>query len=234
MNEVTRSADPDTPETIKPSEQARSADRAEQPEPGAPSHVLTTDPTRSSRLVQGATFGRRVEESLWQYIGQPLFRMTFHNWYSIRRWLLRCFGANIHSTARVRPTVRISHPWNLSVGAHTAIGDSAILFCVGPVTIGSRCTISQYVHLCAAGYDYTKREMPLVMDPIVIGDDVWLAADVFVGSGVTIGNDTVVGARSTVCHSRPPRSICAGDNATRRAERVVVIDSLLKGGVLQK
>ena len=94
--------------------------------------------------------------------------------------------------------------------------------------------ISQYVHLCAAGYDYTKREMPLVMDPIVIGDDVWLAADVFVGSGVTIGNDTVVGARSTVFHSLPPRSICAGDNATRRAERVVVIDSLPKGGVLQE
>ena len=222
MNDVTPSTDPESSEPIGRSGQA------------TPSHVLTTDPTQSNRLVQGATFGRRIEESLWQYIGQPLFRVTFHNWYSIRRWLLRRFGANIHSTARVRPTVRISHPWNLSVGAHTAIGDGAILFCVGPVTIGSRCTISQYVHLCAAGYDYTKREMPLVTDPIKIGDDVWLAADVFVGSGVTIGNDTVVGARSTVFHSLPPRSICAGDNASRRAERVVVIDSLPKGGVLQK
>ena len=63
---------------------------------------------------------------------------------------------------------------------------------------------------------------------------MWLAADVFVGSGVTIGRDTVVGARSTVFHDLPPKSICAGDNAVRRAERVVVKDDLPKSGVLQK
>ncbi|MFT5422771.1 MAG: putative colanic acid biosynthesis acetyltransferase WcaF [Phycisphaerales bacterium] len=180
-----------------------------------------TNPTESVRLMRGDTSRHRLVEAAWQYFGQPVFRLSFHNWYGLRRRLLNAFGAQIHPAARIRPTVRISHPWQLSVGAHTAIGDNAILFCLGPISIGSRCTISQYVHLCSGSHDYTKREMPLINDPITIEDDVWLAADVFVGPGVTVGVDTVVGSRSTVMHSLPPRSICAGDNAVRLAKRVV-------------
>src|SRR5690606_12166835 len=100
---------------------------------------------------------------------------------------------------------------------HTAVGDYAILFSLGKITIGRRCTISQYAHLCAGGHDYTRRSMTLLTDPITIGDDVWVAADVFVGAGVTIGDDTVIGARSTVMRSLPARSICAGDDAHRLA-----------------
>src|SRR5690606_32121632 len=124
---------------------------------------------------------QRALESLWRSVGQPLMRMTFHNWYSVRRWLLGCFGADIHPTARIRPSVKISHPWHLSVGAHTAIGDHAILLSLAPITIGRRCTISQYAHLCTATYDYNTPAMPLIAQPITLEDDVWLAADVFVG-----------------------------------------------------
>lgn len=182
---------------------------------------FVTDPYRSIRQVQGMTPGERLRETLWQMIGQRLFRLTFHNWYGVRRWLLRLFGADLDRTTRIRPSARVSHPWNLTVGAHSSIGDHAIMFCLGRITIGRRCTISQYAHLCAAGHDYTRKDMPLITKPIVIGDDVWIAADVFVGPGVTIGDDTVVGARSTVFHSLPARSICAGDNARRIADRVV-------------
>lgn len=165
------------------------------------------------RLVQGSTFRERMLETLWDLVGQPLMRVTFHNWYGTRRTLLRLFGAKVDPTARIRPSARISYPWRLSVGRHTAIGDHAILFCLGPITIGDRCTISQYAHLCSGTHDYTTKSMDLVTRPITIEDDAWIAADVFVGPGVTIGRDTLVGARSTVFHSLPPRMICGGDNA---------------------
>lgn len=180
-----------------------------------------TDPRRAVRQMQGRTPAQRIAEAIWEVLGQKLFRCTFHNWYGIRRRLLRLFGARIHPTARVRPTVVISHPWRLSIGASSAVGDHAVLYCLGPITIRDRCTISQYSHLCAAGHDYTKKEMPLIMNPITIEDDVWIAADVFIGSGVTVGADTVVGARSTVLHDLPPGSICAGDSARRLADRVI-------------
>jgi putative colanic acid biosynthesis acetyltransferase WcaF len=186
-----------------------------------PHDGVVTNPSRAVALVQGGTASERRLHTLWRIVGQRLMRLTFHNWYGIRRALLRLFGAKLHPTARIRPSVRISHPWRLTVGAQTTIGDHAILFCLGPITIGDRCTVSQYAHLCAGSHDYTAREMTLVTRPIVIEDDVWIAADVFVGPGVTVGRDSVVGARSTVFHSLPPRSICAGDNARPVGTRII-------------
>jgi len=173
----------------------------------------TTDPAASVAQVQGRTRRERMLETLWDLVGQPLMRITFHNWYGLRRHLLNLFGAEIDRTARIRPSARISYPWRLKVGANTAVGDHSILFCLGPITIGARCTISQYAHLCSGTYDYTSRAMTLLRQPIVIENDAWIAADVFVGPGVTIGRNCVVGARSTVLHSLPPGMICAGDNA---------------------
>lgn len=175
--------------------------------------LSTTDPAASVALVEGGTFRERLQETLWDLIGQPLMRLTFHNWYGLRRRLLNLFGANIDPAARIRPSVRISYPWRLTVGAHSVVGDNAILFCLSSITIGCRATISQYSHLCAGSHDYTTREMTLMAHPISIEDDVWIAADVFVGPGVTIGKDSVVGARSTVLHSLPPGMICGGDTA---------------------
>lgn len=172
-----------------------------------------TSPAAAIDRVEGANAGERWREHLWRTIGRTLMRMTFHNWYGVRRHLLRLFGARIHPTARIRPSVHISYPWRLTVGAHSAIGDRAILFCLGPITIGERCTISQYAHLCSGSHDYSSRSMTLVTKPILIEDDAWIAADVFVGPGVTVGKDCVVGARSTVFHSLPAGMICAGDNA---------------------
>lgn len=181
-----------------------------------------TDPAQSIADVQGRTRRERTLETLWDLCGQPLMRLTFHNWYGLRRYLLRLFGAQIDPTARIRPSAKISYPWRLSVGAHTAVGDHAILFCLGPISIGARCTISQYAHLCSGSHDYTSRAMTLVTKPIVIEDDAWIAADVFVGPGVTVGKDSVVGARSTVLHSLPAGVICTGDNAKPIAPRVVI------------
>ncbi len=194
------------------------------PDPTGRGRVPTpTDPAASFHLIQGQTAPQRLVETLWGIFGQQLFRLTFHDWYGIRRRMLRLFGAHIDRSARIRPTVTISHPWQLRIGAHSVVGDHAILFCLGPINIGDRCTISQYSHLCSGSHDYTKRHMPLITDPINIHDDVWIAADVFVGPGVTIGSDTVVGARSTVMHDLPSSSVCVGDAAKPIGQREVRI-----------
>lgn len=163
----------------------------------------------------------RALHRLWRFVGRPLMRITFHNWYLVRRLILRLFGARIHPTARIRPSVRISHPWNLTVGRLSAIGDHAVLYCAAPISIGDHCTVSQYTCLSTAAVDHRQPSLPLVVAPITIEHGVWLAADVFVGPGVTIGRDAVVGSRSTVLDDVPPRSICAGDVARRLGTRVL-------------
>jgi putative colanic acid biosynthesis acetyltransferase WcaF len=129
------------------------------------------------------------------------------------------FGATVDASCRIRSTVKIEIPWNLTVGAQTIIGDDVILYCLGPITIGQRATISQLGHLCAGTHDFTRPEFPLLRPPITIGDDVWLAADVFVGPGVTVGTGAVVGARSSVFHDLPPWQVCVGTPAKPVKER---------------
>jgi putative colanic acid biosynthesis acetyltransferase WcaF len=159
---------------------------------------------------------------LWYLVEGTIFRFSPRPCYRWRNFLLRCFGANVHASCRIRSTVSVEIPWNLTVGAETVIGDHVILYCLGKVTIGERVTISQFSHLCAGSHDFTRREFPLLCPPISIGDDVWLAADVFVGPGVGVGTGAVVGARSSVFDDLPAWQVCVGTPARPVKERKIL------------
>ena len=61
--------------------------------------------------------------------------------------------------------------------------------------------------------------MPLIIAPIIIEPEAWVAADVFVGPGVKVGEGAVVGARSTVMNDVEPWSVVVGSPATKRGVR---------------
>ncbi len=132
---------------------------------------------------------------LWAVTQATLFRYSFHNWYGWRRFLLRRFGASVHATAVIRRTVRVECPWNLAIGRNSCLGDGSVAYCLGPVTIGDRVSVSQNVHICAGTHDHTQADLPLLRPPITIEDDAWIAADAFVGPGVTVGAGAILGAR---------------------------------------
>ena len=128
--------------------------------------------------------------------------------------VLRAFGAQVGPAVRIRRTVRIEMPWNLRIGEESSVGDHAILYSLGTITIGKLVSISQYAHLCAGTHDYTTRAMTLLRPPIVIEDEVWIAADAFVGPGVTVGARSVVAARAVVVKDVPPDQVVGGNPAT--------------------
>ena len=150
---------------------------------------------------------------LWAIAQACLFRPSFHNWYAWRRMLLRLFGATLDPVCRIRRTVRVECPWNLTVGHDSAVGDDVRLYCLGPVKIGDRVTISQGAHLCAGTHDYTMRTMPLRRPPIQVGDDAWICADAFIGPGVTIGDNSLVAAAAVVVRPVAPGTIVGGNPA---------------------
>jgi putative colanic acid biosynthesis acetyltransferase WcaF len=172
-------------------------------------------------LIELRQPAQSTRERLWNLIGTRVFRLTFHNWYGLRRGVLRLFGSSVHPTARIRPSAMIFRPQNLAIGEESSIGDHAIINCIASITIGDRCTISQYAHLCSAGNDYTRRTRPLIARPIIIEDEAWISTDVFIAAGVTVGRGTVVGARATVFASLPPQTICTGDAAHPIAARQI-------------
>ncbi|HMB95092.1 MAG TPA: WcaF family extracellular polysaccharide biosynthesis acetyltransferase, partial [Tepidisphaeraceae bacterium] len=159
------------------------------------------------------TLGLNIRRLVWMLVRTLLFRPSFHNWYAWRRFLLRRLGATIGHDVRIRPTARIEMPWNLHIGDHTIIGDHAIIYSLGTISIGRLSVISQYAHVCAGTHDYMLRTFPLLTPPIRIGDEVWIAADAFVGPGVTIGDRTVLGARASAFTDLPADVVAVGTPA---------------------
>lgn len=155
---------------------------------------------------------------LWA-LAWPLFRLSprpfFWGW---RRMLLRLFGARVGAGAHVCPSVRITMPWNLDLGAQCGIADRVILYALGHIRIGDRATISQGAHLCAGTHDLTDPSRPLLKPPISIGADAWVAADAFIGPNVTVGRGSIVGARAVVMRDVPADVTVIG-NPARVIER---------------
>ena len=133
--------------------------------------------TAAARHVSAFSGREKVARLIWAIVQGSLFRFSFTTWFGFRNRLLRLFGAHVHPSCHIRRLARFECPWNFFAGAHTSIGDGAIIYCLGPVKLGERVTISQYAHLCAGAHDYTKTQMPLLRPTITIESDVWIAAD---------------------------------------------------------
>jgi putative colanic acid biosynthesis acetyltransferase WcaF len=133
--------------------------------------------------------------------------------WGLRRWLLRRFGARVGAHAIFKASTRIYHPWLFAVGAHTTLSPGVVIYNLGAVSIGEHTVLSQDTYVCAGTHDYTRPDLPLLRQPIVIGNGVWIAAAAFIGPGVTIGNNAVIGARSVVVGDVPPGVVSAGHPA---------------------
>ncbi|SMX29584.1 Galactoside O-acetyltransferase [Pelagimonas phthalicica] len=160
-----------------------------------------------------------AERVLWSVLGHPIFRLSPRPLWGLRNGLLRLFGAKIGQQVRLHPTVKITIPRHLTIADGVGIGDGAILYALGQITIGTNATISQGAHLCAGTHDFRDPTMPLLKLPITIGDGAWICAEAFVGPNVTIGAMSVVGARCVAMKDVPPNAIMAGNPARQVGTR---------------
>lgn len=173
------------------------------------SNVAASFPLKQTELA----LPNKLARVLWVLVQQTVYRFSpkpLHGW---RRFLLRCFGAQIGAGAHPYPRARIWAPWNLTLGAHSCLADDVDCYCVAPIRLGDCATVSQYSYLCAASHDYREAGLPLTMAPIEIEAHAWVAADVFVGPGVRIAEGAVVGVRSLVLHDVPAWTVVAGHPA---------------------
>lgn len=102
------------------------------------------------------------------------------------------------------------------IGDNTLIGMSNVI--IGPVTIGNNVIFAQNIVISALNHEYSDVNVPIylqkvVVNPIIVEDDCWIAANSVITSGVTIGKHSVVGGGSVVTKSVPPFSVVAGNPA---------------------
>jgi putative colanic acid biosynthesis acetyltransferase WcaF len=148
---------------------------------------------------------------LWSPIGSRLFRLTFHNWYAVRRAILVAWGATLSRSSRVRPTAIISEPWNLTIGRESSIGDHARVECPAHVFLGDFVTISQHATITSTNLGPQGSGPAHGPAPVRIENDAWIGTDAFVGPGVNVGEGAILGAKATAFRDLAPWTIYGGE-----------------------
>ncbi len=162
-----------------------------------------------SRLVWNGVY--------WIFV-RPFNLSVFRDW---RMFVLKIFGAKIGKNAHIYASARIWAPWNLEIGEHSVMGPKVDCYNQGKIVIGKHTVISQKTYLCASSHDYRIYNFPLILKPITIEDQVWVAADAFIGPGVHIGQGAVIAARSAVFKNINPWVVAGGNPAEYIKDRVM-------------
>lgn len=140
----------------------------------------------------------------------------------LRRWrlfLLRVFGAKVHSSAQVYGSARVWYPPNLTMGARATLGRGVQCYCMAPIMVGAYAVVSQRAHLCTGTHDITNSFFQLQTRPINIGANAWICAEAFIGPGVTVGEGAVLAARAVTFGNLSDWIVYRGNPATKLKER---------------
>jgi len=172
----------------------------------------------ASRFSTSNKMGRVVWSICYWMVFRPFGSGYCLKW---RNFVLWVFGAKLAKSVNIYSSVKIWAPWNLEMGEYSSLGRQVNCYNQGKISIGANTSISQKAYLCASTHDYTDSKHALLLKPIIIEDQVWVAADAFIGPGVTIGEGAVVGARSAVFKNVEPWTVVGGNPAKFIKKRVL-------------
>jgi len=170
-----------------------------------------------SELSTRNQLARALWGIVWVVFCRPSPR-PFHAWRCL--WL-RLFGARLGPGVAVYASARVWAPWNLEMGARSALGDYVECYNVDRIVIEDDAIVSQYAFLCTASHDITDPRRCLITAPIHLARSSWICAGAFVHPGVTVGEGAVVAARSVVVKNVAPWAVVGGNPAKFLKTRVL-------------
>ena len=103
----------------------------------------------------------------------------------------------------------------VTLGERSWLGPFCLVYGNGGVTIGRNVLVAGHSSINTVSHstdrcDIPINDQPVIIDPVVIEDDVWIGLNAVILQGVTIGRGTIVGAGAVVNKSIPPWSIAVG------------------------
>jgi len=164
----------------------------------------------SAHFDRGASKGR---ELAWVLVNLVLFRLCPFSLSPLKRMVLRAFGARIGRNVTIKPQVKITFPWKLTVGDHVWLGEECWLLNLDRINIGSHVCISQRAFLCTGNHNYKLPAFDLITKPITVENGAWLGAGCWVGPGVVVGAESVLTAGSVATKNLEASGIYGGNPA---------------------
>ena len=172
----------------------------------------------SAHFDRGASKRR---ELLWLLVSLVLFRLCPFSLSPLKRAVLRAFDARIGRNVTIKPQVKITFPWKLTIGDHVWLGEECWLLNLERIVIGSNVCISQRAFLCTGNHNYKLPTFDLITKPITVETGAWIGAGCWVGPGVVVGAESVLTAGSVATKNLETGGIYRGNPATLLKRRVI-------------
>ena len=156
--------------------------------------------------------------SLALYYGFAQFLPASTNRYfmwcrSVRRFFsARCFD-KCGSDVNVEKGAKFGTGAGISIGDRSGIGINCSIR--GPLTIGENVMMGPEVVILTNSHKFDNINIPMskqgyTIQPVVIGNDVWIGTRSIILPGVKIGNGVIIGAGAVVTKNIPDYAIVGG------------------------
>jgi len=163
-----------------------------------------------------------VVRSVWHCVNALFFENSLNPSSGLKIALLKLFGAKIGHGVIIKPGVNIKHPWFLTLGDHTWIGERAWLDnTFAPITLGDNVCVSQGVYLCTGNHDWTDPAFGLLERPLTIEAGAWIGAGAKVLPGAQVASHSVVAGGAVLSKPTEPYMVYAGNPAAAIKKRVM-------------
>lgn len=126
---------------------------------------------------------------------------------------LKMFSPNISNIGKntYSATDLVVQSENTSIGSFCSIGEKVVLgHGKHPLNFLSTSPYFYFTNIKWKREDMPSHDEFWDLEPINIGNDVWIGNDVFVKNGVKISDGAIIGAKSVITKDVPPYAIVAG------------------------
>jgi putative colanic acid biosynthesis acetyltransferase WcaF len=113
----------------------------------------------------------------------------------------------------------VIEPERLWLGDGATVGKRCVLDARGGLHIGRSANISGGVQLLTGSHRLDSPRFEAYYEPVVIGDQAWVATGAIVLAGVTVGEGAVVAAGAVVSRDVDPHTVASGVPARKIGDR---------------
>ena len=136
----------------------------------------------------------------------------------IRKIIYRALCKGLGKDALIYPGVYLTHTYGLEIGERFSVNSGAVLDGRGGIKIGDSVMVGPHAVLVSSAHQHRNIDTPMssrdhTMQPLVIGDDVWIGANAFIKGGITISRGVVIAAGSSVLNDIGEYKIAGGTPA---------------------
>jgi len=122
---------------------------------------------------------------------------------------------SVGKNTRFAEGIIFHHPESLFIGDNVGINRGTWINAYGRVQIGDNVIIGPNVIIHSANHNFDRLDIPIRLQgwttaPVIIEEDVWIAASAIILPGIRIGKGSVIAAGAVVTGDIPPYSIAMG------------------------